>query len=137
MYSSADAHFSSALLTSFVDSSLAVLASLHDAAPEGLLDIAKAHRFPGISSKAASSSISATDAAQQLESMRQRWEALVATPASSGGMHIDEPPPSESRQESGPESMPIGWTLYEAARWKPCPIGMLPGGVLPDLAAVH
>lgn len=29
---------------------------------------------------------------------------------------------------------PGAWTLYETDSWRPCPLGCLPGGVLPDLS---
>ncbi|KAK3843892.1 MAG: Las1-like-domain-containing protein [Linnemannia gamsii] len=42
----------------------------------------------------------------------------------------------EGTQEAVPASRPSQeeWTLFEADSWRPCPLGCLPGGVLPDLS---
>jgi hypothetical protein len=44
--------------------------------------------------------------------------------------------PEDDNQEGAVPHAPTqgAWTLFEADSWRPCPLGCLPGGVLPDLS---
>lgn len=44
--------------------------------------------------------------------------------------------PENDNQEAAVLQAPTqgAWTLFEADSWRPCPLGCLPGGILPDLS---
>lgn len=65
-------------------------------------------------------SASTADLSRRFEQARDRWPREPPTV-----------PAAEARRESDK-----GWNLVPEADWRPCPIGMLPGGVLPDLTLV-
>lgn len=64
-------------------------------------------------------------------------EDTVMTDANTVTQNTEVDQPSVDNQEDVVEDalpIPGAWTLYEADSWRPCPLGCLPGGVLPDLS---
>ncbi|KAF9901307.1 rRNA-processing protein las1 [Linnemannia zychae] len=77
----------------------------------------------------------ATPTTTTLEVENEDTEMVEQEPTATS--HIAEGgQPIKDNQEAAVESTPSqgAWTLFEADSWRPCPLGCLPGGVLPDLS---
>lgn len=75
---------------------------------------------------------------ERLAEMQSRWASLNGGGTQTGASApMDVDGEGKSSGQAPLSELPVGWTMPDATTWRACPIGLLPGGVLPDLAAVR
>jgi hypothetical protein len=64
-------------------------------------------------------------------------EATTTTTTGDNDTHVEEQDNESSHlpeNASAQGSSSSAWTLYDEDSWRPCPMGSLPGGIVPDLS---
>ncbi|KAF9114050.1 rRNA-processing protein las1 [Mortierella sp. AM989] len=77
---------------------------------------------------------SSQDFPQEDTEMTNREEPVEEEEEGNTGMTTEEKNGNQDSEKVSATQQREAWTLYDADSWRPCPIGCLPGGIIPDLS---